>query len=127
MEANIYQVLASRTNDGLATRRLQDWIDYHEERFSMDVGGVLNACTGLSGEVGELNDIVKKWVFHQKPLDEVHLKKELGDVMWYVAMMCRSMNWELDEVLQMNIDKLTARYPDGFDINRANNRQVGDV
>ena len=71
--------------------------------------------------------MVKKWVFHEKELDEIHLKKELGDVMWYVAMMCQSMGWELDDVLQMNIDKLIARYPEGFDVIKANNRQDGDV
>lgn len=133
MTGNEYQKLASRTNDGLATDRLYDkmhLIDYcnmvtpFENR---DLGGVLNACLGLAGEVGELNDMIKKWVFHEKELDETHLKKELGDVMWYVAMMCQSMGWGLDDVLQMNIDKLIARYPEGFDVIKANNRQAGDV
>jgi NTP pyrophosphatase (non-canonical NTP hydrolase) len=127
MTGNMYQVLASRTNDGKASARLQDSLNYYEERFELDIGGIINACVGLSGEVGELNDIVKKWIFHQKELNEVHLKKELGDVMWYVAMLCESMGWNLDDVLQMNVDKLKARYPDGFDIERANNRQEGDV
>ena len=121
MTGNEYQISAGRTNDGLSTERLLDggWI--------CDIGGIINACLGLAGEVGELNDMVKKWVFHEKELDETHLKKELGDVMWYVALMCESMGWALDDVLQMNIDKLTARYPDGFDVVKANNRQVGDV
>jgi NTP pyrophosphatase (non-canonical NTP hydrolase) len=127
MTGNMYQVLANRTNDGKASARLQDSLNYYEERFELDIGGIINACVGLSGEVGELNDIVKKWIFHQKELNEVHLKKELGDVMWYVAMLCESMGWNLDDVLQMNVDKLKARYPDGFDIERANNRQEGDV
>ena len=137
MTGNEYQKLASRTNDGLATNRLLDKVKIYGLLKSVlpaeksaevwDCGSVLNACLGLSGEVGELNDMVKKWVFHEKELDEVHLKKELGDVMWYVAMMCQSMGWELDEVLQMNIDKLIARYPDGFDVDKANNRQEGDV
>lgn len=129
MTGNYYQMLASRTNDGLATQRLVDALGAEEviPPLNYDLGGVLNACIGLSGEVGELNDMVKKWIFHKKPLDEVHLKKELGDVMWYVAMMCESMGWKLNDVMQMNIDKLSARYPDGFDINRANNRQQGDV
>lgn len=126
MVGNEYQKLASRTNDGLATKRLQHKLKEYED-WMTDLGGVLNACLGLSGEVGELNDMIKKWVFHEKELDETHLKKELGDVMWYVAMMCQSMGWELDDVLQMNIDKLIARYPEGFDVDRANHREVGDV
>ena len=127
MTGNEYQKLASRTNDGLADDRLQKMIDSNICVGDPDIGGVLNACLGLAGEVGELNDMIKKWVFHEKELDETHLKKELGDVMWYVAMMCQSMGWELNDVLQMNIDKLIARYPEGFDVDRANHRQEGDV
>ena len=130
MTGNEYQKLASRTNDGLATDRLVRKIvtaDRYFGKSKTDIGGIMNACLGLSGEVGELTDMVKKWVFHEKELDEIHLKKELGDVMWYVAMMCQSMGWELDDVLQMNIDKLIARYPEGFDVIKANNRQDGDV
>lgn len=136
MTGNEYQKLASRTNDGKASDRLFDkiaLIQFVKETGAnanlakYDLGGVMNACLGLAGEVGELNDMIKKWVFHEKELDETHLKKELGDVMWYVAMMCQSMGWELDDVLQMNIDKLIARYPEGFDVERANHRQAGDV
>ena len=126
MTGNEYQKLASRTNDGLASKRMQHKLKEYED-WMTDLGGVINACLGLSGEVGELNDMVKKWIFHEKALDEVHLKKELGDVMWYVAMMCQSLGWDLDDVLQMNIDKLIARYPEGFDVDKANNRQEGDV
>lgn len=126
MTGNEYQKLASRTNDYLATVRLQEKIDEYMGWLT-DVGGIMNACLGLSGEVGELTDMVKKWFFHEKTLDETHLKKELGDVMWYVAMMCQSMGWELDDILQMNIDKLKARYPEGFDVVKANNIQEGDV
>jgi NTP pyrophosphatase (non-canonical NTP hydrolase) len=132
MTGNEYQKLASRTNDGFASDRLWDKLELFdllriEERCVWDIGGVINSCLGLAGEVGELNDMIKKWVFHEKELDETHLKKELGDVMWYVAMMCQSMGWELDDVLQTNIDKLIARYPEGFDVIKANNRQEGDV
>ena len=131
MTGNEYQELASRTNDGKSSARLAmsmikstkaGWIDVDNS-----LGGLLNACLGLSGEVGEFNDMIKKFIFHEKELDENHLKKELGDVMWYVAMVCESMNWALDDVLQLNIDKLKARYPEGFDVQRANNRTKEDV
>lgn len=123
MTANEYQELAMRTNDGKATERLAKKI----ENSTYDIGGVLNAALGLSGEIGEFNDILKKWIFHQKEIDLEHAKKELGDIMWYVAMMCHSFGWELDDILQMNVDKLKSRYPDGFDVNLANHRKENDI
>jgi len=121
-----YQRLAMRTNDGMSTKRLKDSIIYqgHENIIT---GDLLNGCLGLAGETGELLDEVKKNTFHGKPLDEPHLKKELGDVMWYVAMICYAMDWDLDDVMQMNVDKLIARYPEGFDTERSNHRAEGDV
>lgn len=126
MTGKEYVSNAMRTNDGRSTFRLSQAIAM-EYPWDIDIGGVFNGCLGLVGESGELCDMVKKWVFHEKELDEVHLKKELGDVMWYVAMICHSMNWNLDEVLQMNVDKLKARYPEGFDVDKANNRAIGDI
>ena len=123
-----YQNLAMRTNDGKATDRLlrlipSDTLDYVRK----NTGTILNACLGLSGEVGEFNDMIKKWIFHEKELDEEHLKKECGDIMWYIAMMCHAFRWDLDKIMQMNIDKLKARYPEGFDTDRANNREESDI
>lgn len=123
MTGNEYQNLAMRTNDHKATQRLVGKVVID----GVDLGGIFNACLGLSGEVGEFNDMVKKWVFHEKELDIDHAKKELGDIAWYLAMACESFGWNLDEILQMNVDKLKARYPEGFDTNRANNRAEGDV
>ena len=60
--------------------------------------------------------MIKKWIFHEKDFDEEHAKKEIGDVMWYIAMMCHAFRWDLDEIMKMNIDKLKARYPEGFDV-----------
>lgn len=126
MNGKEYQKLAMRTNDGKATLRLENVVDCND-LMDCDVGGILNACLGLSGEIGEFNDMIKKWIFHEKELDIEHVKKELGDIMWYIAMMCHSLDWDLDEIMQMNIDKLQARYPDGFDTDRANNRKSDDV
>ena len=125
MTGNDYQKLAMRTNDGKATERLERSCDVFSD--FQDMGGIVNAALGLSGEVGELNDMIKKWIFHEKDLDEEHLKKELGDIMWYIAMMCHAFRWGLDEIMEMNINKLKARYPEGFDTDRANNRKNGDV
>ena len=133
MTGKEYQKLSMRTNDGKSTRRLLDMaqdIKFENSCIcfeSKDFGGILNACLGLSGEVGEFNDMIKKWIFHEKPLDIEHAKKEAGDICWYLAMLCESFGWSLDEIMQMNVDKLKARYPEGFDIEKANNRTEGDV
>lgn len=124
MTGNEYQELAMRTNDGKHSERLAKAHIYNEGVY---IAELFNACLGLSGETGELLDMVKKWIFHEKSLDKDHLKKELGDVMWYVAMFCKAMNWELDEILMMNVDKLKARYPEGFDTDLSNHRKSGDV
>ena len=124
MTGSEYQKLAMRTNDGKATERLKFWMDCND--LIIDVGGVLNGCLGLSGETGELLDMFKKWIFHNTRLDRDHAKKELGDCAWYLAMICHSMGWNLDEILQMNVDKLKARYPDGFDTELSNHRKDGD-
>lgn len=134
MTGNEYQKLAMRTNDHKATQRLDskvyefaimDGDNLDDDELS--IGGMLNACLGLSGEVGEFNDMIKKWIFHEKPLDVEHAKKEAGDICWYLAMLCESFGWSLDEIMQMNVDKLKARYPEGFDVERANHRAEDDV
>ena len=129
MNGKEYQNLAMRTSDGNATNRLLNLTlsDTTENGIGEDTGTILLACLGLSGEVGEFNDMIKKWIFHEKDLDEEHLKKELGDIMWYIAMMCHAFRWNLDEIMEMNINKLKARYPEGFDTDRANNRKNSDV
>lgn len=135
MNANKYQKLAMRTNDGKASDRLIGKIQEYDMKFSseqsnkesVDIGGIFNACLGLSGEVGEFNDMIKKWVFHEKELDMEHAKKEAGDILWYVVMLCESFGWNMEEIMQMNVDKLKARYPEGFDVERANHRAEGDV
>ena len=138
MTGHEYQKLAMRTNDGKATNRvIQSILTCNMEYLNrqnvvrkeekIDIGGVLNGCLGLSGESGETLDMIKKFVFHEKELDEEHLKKELGDVMWYVAMICESVGFDLDDVMQTNVDKLKARYPEGFDTYLANHRKEGDI
>ena len=124
MTGNAYQRHAMRTNDEMSTARLELSIDKNSK---YDMGGIVMATMGLSGEVGELNDMIKKWIFHKSDMDITHAKKELGDIMWYIACMAESFGWSLDEIMQMNIDKLKARYPDGFNIDRANYRNESDV
>lgn len=129
MTGNSYQKLAMRTNDGESSYRLAKAFTHGTDDSSniYDFGGMLMACLGLAGEVGEFNDMIKKSIFHRTDFDEEHAKKELGDIMWYVAMMCTSFGWQLDEIMEMNIDKLKKRYPEGFNVYDANHRKEQDV
>lgn len=124
MTGNKYQKLAMRTNDGKSYERLVECFGNNAE---IDIAGLMMGCLGLAGESGEFLDMVKKWIFHVKPLDEKHAKKELGDVLWYVAEIAYSLGWNLDEIMAMNIDKLKARYPEGFSAERSNHRAEGDL
>ena len=92
---------------------------------------LLTASVGMCAEAGEFTEVVKKIVFQGKePTEEnlFHLKRELGDVMWYVAQACMGLGVSLDEIIEMNVEKLKARYPGGeFDVHYSENRQEGDV
>jgi NTP pyrophosphatase (non-canonical NTP hydrolase) len=77
---------------------------------------------GLAGEAGEVADLVKKGIFHQHGLDRAALVKELGDVLWYVAALCTKLGVSLDDVMQLNIDKLRQRYPEGWSAEASRNR-----
>lgn len=92
-----------------------------------DLGDVLLAALGLPGEVGEVVDILKKWVFSGKTLDLTHLKKEMGDVMWYFTLLGISFGFSLDDIMEQNAEKLKARFPNGFNYHDANNRKPEDI
>jgi NTP pyrophosphatase (non-canonical NTP hydrolase) len=91
---------------------------------------LLTASFGLTAEAGEFTEVVKKIVFQGKPLDEdniFHLKRELGDILWYAVVACNALNITLEDAIVMNVEKLSARYPKGFDIIKSEVRQEGDV
>ena len=92
---------------------------------------LLTACLGLAAEAGEFIEVPKKIFFQGKPLTEdelFHMKRELGDVMWYWVNACRALNLDPDEVIAENVNKLKARYPGGeFDPYYSENRKQGDV
>ena len=75
--------------------------------------------------------VVKKIIFQGKPVTEenlFHLKRELGDIMWYVAQACMGLNISLDDIIEMNVDKLKSRYPGGeFSVRHSEVRQEGDI
>lgn len=111
MTINEYQQLAMRTANKELTLREQ----------------LNNGALGLSGESGEIADMVKKHLFQGHPLDRDHLLKEAGDCAWYLALLATALHCDLSSVLTMNIDKLRERYPDGFAAERSINRKEGDV
>lgn len=92
---------------------------------------MLTACLGLAAESGEFIEIVKKITFQGKPLNDenvYHLKRELGDVMWYWINACRALNLDPYEVIAENVKKLEARYPGGsFDVFYSENRKQNDL
>lgn len=73
-----------------------------------------NYAMGLTGESGEVTDLLKKWIFHKHDLDRMELKKELGDVLHYLSGLATLHHFTLEDVAQGNIDKLKKRYPEGF-------------
>ena len=112
MTGNEYQDLASRTiNKALLTANTA--LAYH-------------ALHGMVGEIGEIHSLYQK-VYQGHNIDNDHLKKEVGDLLWFIAEYCTSMDWSLEEVMELNIEKLKARYPDGFEVERSTHRQEGDV
>ena len=96
-----------------------------------DVSRLLTAAFGMSAEAGEFTEVVKKIFLQGKPYNEdnvFHMKRELGDLCWYIAQACMALDTNFDEVLKMNYEKLSARYPEGsFDVYRSENRVEGDV
>ncbi len=84
---------------------------------------LINGVMGLCGESGEVIDIVKKWLSQGHDLDRDKIIKELGDVAWYIAEIAHVLGVPLEEVLKKNIDKLKARYPEGFSVDNSLNRK----
>lgn len=127
LSADSYQALAMRTNDGLCTSRVHDSVfNYSTSKNKKDLpnpGELLNGALGLTGESGEVSDMIKKHIFHGHDLDRDELIKELGDVCWYVALLCNAIGVSLDEVMTRNIDKLRERYPEGFSESASRNRK----
>jgi NTP pyrophosphatase (non-canonical NTP hydrolase) len=111
MTINEYQKLAMRTSN----------------QTLRPVEHLINGAMGLTGEAGEVADIVKKTLFQGHKLDPEHIAKELSDVCWYIAETATAIGYDLETIMQLNIDKLKKRYPDGFSTERSQHREKGDV
>ncbi len=92
----------------------------------LDVKGRLAmTALGLVGEAGEVGDLLKKHLFHGHAFDAQKIAKELGDVLWYIAVMSHEIGIDLEAIAEMNVAKLRARYPEGFSEERSKNRVEG--
>lgn len=110
MTGNEYQKLAARTIDPNLTPAAQE----------------RHALYGMCGEIGELQSLYQK-EYQGHKFDGLHAKKELGDLLWFVAEYCTAMGWSLEDVMTANIEKLQERYPDGFDNWHSLHRKEGDI
>lgn len=107
MNFNEYQKAAMRTLGGI-----------NDPREMLNLGAL-----GISGEAGEVTDYIKKILFHNHELDREKLAKELGDVLWYVAVLSEAIGINMETIAGMNIEKLKKRYPDGFSSTASLERQ----
>ena len=111
LTGNEYQKLAMRTCS----------IPYDDQK-----GRLHHAVFGLTSEAGEVAGILQK-VYQGHEFDKEHIKKELGDCLWMIAEACEALDLDMNDVMQTNIDKLKARYPEGFSADRSLHRQEGDI
>lgn len=113
MTINDYQKEALRTASSMSHKNTLDKI--------------MNGALGLTGESGEVADMLKKHCYQGHALDTEHVAKELGDIAWYIAFTADALGYDLETILQMNVDKLRKRYPEGFSEERSIHRENGDV
>ena len=109
---------------------LKNRFDEIEAQSSIKAPRLLTAALGLGSETGEFVEIVKKMVLQGKPASEdniFHMKRELGDIMWYWATACMALKLDPYEVIKENQDKLEARYGEKFEVDRSEHRKDGDL
>lgn len=112
MTPNEYQKLAART-----------LIKKPDFEITPEQVMIVWTATGLAGEAGEVSELIKKGIFHQQGIDRVKMKKELGDVLWYLSGLAGQFGFTLEEIMEHNIEKLKARFPDGWAAERSTVRE----
>ena len=124
-------VLAICSNQSKDSEAFVEHVRKLHNTTSVNIPLLLTSGIGLASEGGEFNEIVKKIFFQGKPLNEeniFHMKRELGDIMWYWMNACNALGFDPNDVIAENVRKLEARYPGGsFDVNYSENRKAGDL
>ena len=129
------------SNTSKDTSKMCERLDYLRGNYSMkgnevleqevDMARLMTALIGMMAESGEFAEVVKKKVFQADSKfsnDEIfHMKRELGDVLWYWVQGCKALGFTPDEVMDENIRKLEKRYPNGFEVVRSEVREQGDI
>ena len=119
------------SNESLHYASLISRMNNLELEDDCNVPKLLTAALGLTAESGEFTEVVKKIILQGKPYNEdnvFHMKRELGDICWYIAQACMALDTSFDEIIEMNVVKLKARYPGGeFDVSKSENRKEGDL
>ena len=119
------------SNESLHYASLVSRMNNLELEDDCNVPQLLTAALGLTAESGEFTEVVKKIILQGKPYNEdnvFHMKRELGDICWYIPQACMALNTSFDEIIEMNVDKLKKRYPGGeCNVHQSENRQEGDL
>jgi len=108
MDFKTYQELSARTGASLETKDLDN----------------IHMVFGIVTEAGELADVFKKYLAYKKEPDWINIEEEIGDLLWYVAGLCTINNLDFEKILEKNVTKLRARYPEKFTEENANNRDL---
>jgi NTP pyrophosphatase (non-canonical NTP hydrolase) len=137
MSKDIENIFANYAHfvDSVTSDASKDLNAYIERLIALDkvinISRLDTAACGMSAEAGEFMEIVKKLKFQGKPLTDAeifHMKREMGDILWYFMQACIALNTTPLEIIEMNVDKLEYRYPGGkFDVHFSENRKEGDV
>lgn len=134
MNLNQYQEFV----ESVTSKESNNFVDFNtrlknlnENDLKVNVPLLLTGSCGLGAETGELTEIIKKMVFQGKPLNEdniYHMKRELGDILWYWVNTCRALNLDPNDVIMENVEKLKSRYPGGkFESFFSENRKKNDL
>ena len=122
---------STTSKESLDTVKLcEKLVDLTLEHPTTEFSQLLTASIGMQAESGEFSEVIKKIIFQGKPFNKderYHLKRELGDVLWYWVQGCTALGYTPQEVMQENINKLESRYPNGFETVRSEVRKEGDI
>ena len=123
-------VISTTSEESLSTFKLAEKLVRLGRETNTEWSQLLTASIGMQAESGEFSEVIKKIIFQGKPYNEderYHLKRELGDVLWYWIQGCTALGYTPQEVMEENIKKLEARYPNGFEVVRSEVRADGDI